>query len=134
MGIPKFLDPGNLFGATKSEKDLRRLSKAPFESFDLQKFLPPSLRFGNTGEFLRSGIQGIGDLIQNPGGLSPNVLDAIRPFLAQESENIATNFRGTRANQAGAAARSNLPVSIKNALASSLDVSEERAQRGIDPR
>ncbi len=119
-----------LFGTPDSAKDLRRLANASFESGTLQKFLPPSLRIGQTGEFLQSGIQGIGELIQNPGGLSPNVLDAIRPFLAQESENIQTNFRGIRANQAGGAARSNLPVSIKNALASSLDVSEERAQRG----
>ncbi len=77
-----------LFGESKSSKDLRRLANAPFESGTLQKFLPPSLRIGETGDILQSGVQGIGELIRNPGGLSPNVLDAIRPFLAQESENI----------------------------------------------
>lgn len=117
-------------GETRSEKELRRTSTAPFESFRIQRFLPPSLRLGKTGEILRGGIEGIGDLIRRPGGLSPTVSEAILPRLALESENIAQQFRGVRAEQAGRAARTNLPVSIRNALASALDVAQERAQRG----
>ncbi|KKN04139.1 hypothetical protein LCGC14_1100470 [marine sediment metagenome] len=120
----------NPFGKTRSEKELEQLARAGILDPEIQKFLPPSLQFEQTGGILDAGIQGIGELIRNPGGLSPNVLDAIRQRLAVESESIAGNFRGIRANQAGGAARSNLPVSIKNALASSLDISEERAQRG----
>ena len=105
------------------------LSRSPFESGDLQRFLPPQLRAGETGPMIGEGIQGIGDLLRNPGGLTPNVLDAIRPRLAAESQSIAQNFRGIQSNQAGAAARGNLPVSIKGSLQSALDIAQERAQR-----
>lgn len=111
-------------------KELERLANANFEDHRLQKYLPPSLRFGQTGDILKSGIAGIGNLIRNPGQLSPTVESAIRPRLAAESENIAGNFRGIQANQAGRAARTNLPVSIKSSLASALDVAQSRAQRG----
>lgn len=122
---------GNLFGGeTSSERALRRLSKAPFESGTVQRYLPPSLREGITGPITRAGIEGIGELIQNPGGLSPDVSEAILPRLAAESENIAQNFRGLGSQQAGAAARGNVPISIKSALQSALDVAQERAQRG----
>ena len=85
-----------------------------------KKFIAPGLA---------GGLQGLGELLQNPGGLSPNISQAIAPRLAMESEAIGANFRGIREEQAGAAARGNLPVSIKNALASALNVSQERAQR-----
>jgi hypothetical protein len=61
--------------------------------------------------------------------MNPNISQAIAPRLAMESENIARNFQGLGQNQAGNAARSNLPVSIKNALASALGMGQERAQR-----
>ena len=109
---------------------IRSVSQSPFDSNLIQGFLPPSLRQGQVGGILQGGVQGIGDLIRNPGGLNPNVAQAILPSLSRTSENIATNFRGIGANQAGAAARGNLPVSIKNALSASLDVAQERAQRG----
>jgi len=113
-----------------SEKRLGQLSTAPFESNLIQGFLPPSLRFDQTGDFLRSGIQGIGDLIRNPGRLNPNVADAIRARLATTSEGIATNFRGIGQQQAGRAARTNVPISIRSALQSALDVAQSRSQRG----
>lgn len=92
--------------------------------------MPPALQWGNVGPDVTRGIQNIGQLLQNPGGLSPNVADAINPRLAAESQNIAANFRGIGSNQAGAAARGNLPTSIKAALSSALDIAQERAQRG----
>lgn len=93
----------------------------------------PFLNKQQSKKFIRPGLQGglgaLGELLQNPGGLSPNISQAIAPRLAMESEAIGANFRGIQAEQAGAAARGNLPVSIKNALASALNVSQERAQR-----
>ena len=47
-------------GKSSAEKALQRLSNADFTDQTLQKFLPPSLRFDQTGGFLESGIQGIG--------------------------------------------------------------------------
>jgi hypothetical protein len=121
---------GTLGFETESEKRLRRQSTAQFGNFLNQRFLPPSLREDQTGGFLQSGVQQIGDLIRNPGGLSSTVSSAIAPRLATESEGIARDFRGIRQNQTGAAARSNLPVSIKASLESALDVAQSRAQRG----
>ena len=115
---------------SSTEKSLKNFAKAGFESEKTQRFLPQSLQTSQTGDILQSGIQGIGNLIQNPGSLSPQVADAIRARLSSTSEGIASDFRGIRANQAGAGARSNLPVSIRNALSSALDVAQERAQRG----
>jgi len=122
----------NLFGGgtSSAEKFANNLITSDFTDEALQRFLPPSLKFGNTGDILQSGIQGIGELIQNPGGLGGNVADAIRQRLATESEGISRDFRGIKENQAGAAARSNLPTSIKTALSSALDVAQNRAQRG----
>lgn len=128
----KLNDPLNLFGFTTSdeEKFLQELTKAEFGSETIQNFLPPSLRSKNTDAILQAGIQGIGDLIRNPGKLSPTVADAIRPRLAAESEQIARNFRGIKQNQEGAGARGNIPLSIRAALSSALDVEQNRAQRG----
>jgi hypothetical protein len=122
---------GTLAGSylNKQQAPGKDLSRSPYESGDLQRYLPPELRSGNTGPLIGAGVQGIGELLRNPGGLSPSVLDAIRPRLAEESQSISQNYRGLQANQAGAAARSNTPMSIKNALASALDVAQERAQR-----
>jgi hypothetical protein len=106
------------------------VSRSLFEGGDLQRYVPPALRQDVTGPTITSGIQGIGELIRRPGGLAPNVAEAINPRLAAESQNIAQNFRGIASNQAGAAARGNLPVSLKNALQAALDVAQERAQRG----
>ena len=112
-------------------KQRRSRNKFDFLSPQSQSFLPPSLREGQTGDILQSGIQGIGQLIQNPGGLNPNIAQAINARVGQESGLVAQNFRGLEQEQAGAAARSNLPVSIKNALSSALGIAQERAQRGV---
>jgi hypothetical protein len=109
--------------------DLNKIGRSSYTDKYTQKFLPPELRYKMTGPLLASGIEGIGELLRNPGGLSPNVSEAILPRLAAESESIGQNFRNLQSNQAGAAARGNAPVSIKNALASALDVAQERAQR-----
>ena len=110
------------------ERAQARLAGGPFES--AEQFLPPQLRQGQIGDILTSGVQGFGNLIQRPGGLSPTVSEAILPRLAMESQNIAQNFRGIESAQAGAAARGNLPLSLKAALQSALNVAQERAQRG----
>jgi hypothetical protein len=96
MGGFKDFAKGLIGGESKSEKQLRKLAGAGFETKALQKFLPPSLRIGQTGEFLEGGIQGIGRLISRPGELSPTVASAIRPRVAAESERISQNFRGIR--------------------------------------
>ena len=116
-------------GETSAERTSRQFSTKPFDSPEIQRFLPPALRNEFTGKTLEEGIARLGELISNPGGLSPTVSDAIRPRLAAESQNIAQSYRGIASNQAGAAARGNLPVSIKNALSSALDAAQERAQR-----
>lgn len=108
---------------------LGKIGNADYTSARVQKFLPPELRYQNTGPIFQSGLKGIADLLRNPGGLSPTVSDAIRPRLASESEQIATNFRNLSQEQAGTAARNNLPVSIKSALDAALGFSQERAQR-----
>ena len=114
----------------KAAKQLANIAAGRFEAEETQRFLPPSLRYDQVGSTLETGLQGIGDLIRNPGRLSPTVADAIRQRLAGESENIAQNFRGIGSQQAGQAARGNVPVSIKGALESALAVAQERAQRG----
>jgi hypothetical protein len=119
---------GGLFGSNAGSAQ-QKLAQRPFESSTNQNFLPPALRYSNTGGILNAGVQGIGQMIENPGTLSPTVADAIRQQLATESENIAQNYRGIASNQAGAEARGNVPVSIRTALGSALDVAQERAQR-----
>ena len=121
---------GGLFGAeTGGEKDLRKFTNAGFDDPRKQKYMPGYLQSGSVSPFLSKGIAGIGELMRNPGGLNPNISQAIAPRLAMESEGINRSFAGLQANQAGGAARSNLPVSIKNALASALGMGQERAQR-----
>ena len=118
------------------------LPTSAFESWDQQRYLPPSMRFDYdtlgrgrtyTGNSLQGdlskGISGIGELMSNPGGLNPNIAGAIGPRAAVESEGIAQNYRGMAANQQGMAARTNQPVSIKNALASAMDIAQSRDQR-----
>ncbi len=121
---------GGLFGGG-GKNDQSELAKAYFESSDIQRYLPWQLRMGGglIDPILKSGIQGIGDLIQHPGSLSPTISSAIAPRLAAESQNIAQNFRGIGQNQAGASARANTPLSLQGALQSALDVAQERAQR-----
>lgn len=115
---------------SKTAKELAKLAQGDFYDYRTQRFLPNALRAQQTDPIIQQGLAGIGELIRNPGGLSPTVADAIRPRLAAESENIAQNFRGIGSQQAGQAARQNVPVSIRGALESALNVAQERAQRG----
>lgn len=116
---------------TGAENDLSKIATAPYGSNTIQGFLPGPLQSGITDPILLQALLSIQRQISNPGGLSPGVAEAILPRQAAESQNVATNFQGIRANQEGAAARNNLPVSIKTALGSALDVAQERAQRGV---
>ena len=118
-GAFKAGDPGH------AERNLRDWSMSGYSDM----FLPPALRnFANSPDFA-TGLRNLGALMANPGGINPNISQAIAPWLANQSQDIATNFRGMGQNQAGAAARGGLPVSIKTALDSALNVSQERAQR-----
>ena len=103
---------------------------SPIESWYDQRHLPEPLQFKNTYPGLQAGIQNIGELMRNPGGLGGGLADAIRPRLASESESIAQQFRNLMQNQQGALARGNAPVSIKAALEQALGINQERAQRG----
>jgi hypothetical protein len=111
------------------EKSLSKLANARFEESPIQRLLPPSLRIDQTGGFLRSGIQGIGDLISDPSGVSPRLSEAISARRGQEAANIEQNFQNIQQEQAGQAARTNLPVSLKGALSKALDTAQARAQR-----
>lgn len=115
---------GSNYGSVKS------LAGAHWDSERIQRYLPEVLRSMNVNPALFAGLRGITGLLERPGSLSPTTADAIRPQLAQESQQIAQNFRNMGANQAGAAARQNLPVSIRAALDQALDVEHARAQRG----
>lgn len=116
-------------GKTSEEKNLGQWSRAAYSSEDIQRFLPPELRAKFSGPLLTAGMQRIASLLNNPGGISPTIADALRPWLSQESQSIGQNYRNLASNQAGALARGNAPVSIKTALQSALDVAQERAQR-----
>lgn len=124
-----FSTAGNLLGLGGNYSDPSRYGGASINQGEIQKFLPNALRNKYTKPILRHGIQNIGQLLQNPGGLNPNVAAAISPRLALESQRIAENFRNISAQQSGAATRTNTPVSIQNALQRALDVAQERAQR-----
>jgi len=116
-----------LGGPTGAENRLSDTANAGFNSPDVQKFLPPGLQ--GSGPEIQAGLKQIADLLANPGSLSPTVLEAIMPRLAQESQSIAQNYRGIQEENAGAAARSNAPTSIKNAVQAATGIAEERAQR-----
>lgn len=124
-------DPLNyVFGGKSKEQDrLNTLAKATYYSSGMQAYLPQALRAKQTDPLFSSAMSQIGNLINNPGGLNPNVADAIRPYLASQSQQIGQNFQNMQSQNAGMAARGNMPVSIKGALQNALDVSQERAQR-----
>lgn len=112
------------------------MSQSPFESPYVQQLIPGFMRTWDTktntqtpfGNALQTGVNNIGQLLQNPGALRPDIAGAIAPRLSAESQNIAQNYRGIGQQQAGAAARSNLPVSLKAALQSALGMNQARDQ------
>ena len=91
------------------------------------RFLPPELR--GQGANLGAGLQGIGELIRNPAGLGSNINQAIAPRLNAEMSSIGQNYRNLASEQAGAAARGNVPVSIKGALQKALATNQGRAEQ-----
>lgn len=95
---------------------------------DLARFAP---ELGPVRPAVATGLEGIASLIQRPGALSPNIASAIQPRVAMESEATARNFANLLQEQAGMAARTNLPLSFKNALAAGTGIAGERAQRDI---
>ena len=117
---------GFLGGGGGAERpDIQALN---FANFQTQRLLPRAFRQSSRGgivdPFIRSGLQGIGQLIQNPGGLAPNVGAAIGPRLSIESERIARDTRGLQSQAQGNLARagqSNTP------FAQALNVALERA-------
>jgi hypothetical protein len=147
MGMQNFLPPALRYGPTPAtgavagagasggwkkgagtQANLMRL----FQGFKGGGAAPTGAATGGypgVGAGLEAGVQGIMQLLQNPGGMNPNIASAIAPLLAMESENIARNFRGIRSEQQGAAARTNQPVSLKGALDAALKVAQDRAQR-----
>lgn len=117
-----------LFGAPQGMNQIGNYAGAPYNSSEIQNFLPPELRQAFSGPALSAGMAGLTGLLKNPGGLNPNISEAIAPWLRNASQSIATNYRNLGQNSAGAAARSNLPVSIKDALQAALGMNQVRDQ------
>ena len=117
---------GFLGGGGGAERpDIQALN---FANFQTQRLLPRAFRQSSRGgivdPFIRSGLQGIGQLIQNPGGLAPNVGAAIGPRLSIESERIGRNLRGQQSEAQGNLSRSGLG---NTPFAAALNVALERA-------
>jgi hypothetical protein len=136
MGIASLATAGyNYYKGSKakqkaqSESDrLKYEASRPFE--DLQFYLPPELRREQAGPLIGAGMEGIGNLIRNPGQLSSQVSSSVAPQVAAQSQGIAQDFRNQATNQAGAAGTNNLPSSLKALLQSAMGSSQEQAQRG----
>lgn len=107
---------------------LKYESKRPFE--DLQFYLPPELRREQTGPLIGAGMEGIGNLIRNPGQLSSQVSSSVAPQVAAASQGIAQDYRNQATQEASAAGANNLPPSIKALLQQLRGTSQEQAQRG----
>lgn len=116
-------------GQTGAERDLTSYARAGYNNPRIQAFLPTQLQSQFSGPVLQNWMQNMGQLQANPGGLAPNISQAIAPWLSNESQSIATNFQGLGQNQASALARGNAPVSIKAAMQSALGLQQEQAQR-----
>ena len=118
-------------GGHSGEEQLDKLNRS-FSDWQTQKYLPRELKESNRGgmvqPFLRSGLQGIGQLIQNPGALSPNISGSIAARLAMESEQIGRGTRGQMEEAAGGAARRNLPSTFAEALQRSIATSGNQQQ------
>jgi hypothetical protein len=113
----------------QAESDrLKYEARRPFE--DVQFYLPPELRREQTGPLIGAGMEGIGNLIRNPGQLSSQVSSSVAPQVAAASQGIAQDFRNQATEQAGAAGRGGLPASLKALLQQALGTSQEGAQRG----
>lgn len=107
---------------------LQSLLTSPFESRGIQSLLPYSLQYRNTGDMLNNAIQEIGKLLASPGSTSENLSGNIAERLASDNAVIGQNYSNMAAEQSGAAARGNVPVSIKGALQRALETNERRAR------
>ena len=118
-------------GGHSQEDQLDKLNRS-FTDFQTQKFLPRELRTPKRGglvqPFLQAGIKGIGELIQNPGRLSPNLSGSIAARLAGESEQIGRGTRGQSEQAAGAGARLGLPATFQEAIQRSIEMQGNRDQ------
>jgi len=115
---------------TPLQKALQDIGSARFDNPEIQSpFLPRALQTQNINPYLVQGMQNLGGLIQNPGGTSEWLQGNIASRLGAEKQNIAQSMAGTRSEVSGSAARSNTPVSLKNALSSALDTAQARANR-----
>ena len=136
MGVYQdLIDKANAVKAEKAIKGyggdyptLDELSRMPFSHPTVQATLPPWLQNINTGPLLTTGMERIAELIRNPGGTASTLQSAIGDRLNSERANISQNFAGLQSDQAGAAARGNMPVQIKDALARALETNQRRAQ------
>lgn len=117
--------------ARNAANRLTKASLAPYESGSIQRFLPPELRMGATGPIIGQGMEGIGNLIRNPGMLSSTVGASAAPEVAAASQDLASQYRDEGTNQAGAAGANNLPSSIKALLQAALGAKQAGAQRGV---
>jgi hypothetical protein len=120
-----FIDPSGDFGRQVAAK---KTAGEAAHYGTLGRYLPPELR--GAGPTIGQGIQGIGEMLRNPGGMSSGIEEAIKPRLGAEMRSIGQNYGNLRSEQAGAAARGNLPVSIKGALQKALNTNQARAEQG----
>lgn len=81
------------------------------------------------GKSLVAGVANLGELFRNPGGISPTISQAIAPYLANQSQDIARSYAGMGQNAAGAMGRAGLGSSpFAAALEASISNAANRAQ------
>jgi hypothetical protein len=129
-----FDSPEDVARFNEQRAQMNPFRSGSFRGHTPQKFLPPALRWPQTGDILSTGVSNLGQLLRDPGGVSPTLFDAIEGRREQESQQISQNFENIRQEQAGQAARTNLPVSLKGALSKALDTAQARAERSSTQR
>jgi hypothetical protein len=134
--VEGLLDPIDLLGLGKPAKtELQQLQEkifgARFEGPALQNFLPEALRVRNINPFLDAGINNLSQLLLNPGGINPLLGQSTEERIQSETGLVNQNFENIKAEQAGQAARTNVPVSLKGALSKALDTAQARASREV---
>ena len=133
--------------AAPAADDLVKLLSSPFESFQIQKLLPPSLRSafptegrrrsrssiesGDITPFLNAGIQGIGQRAARPGLLSPQIAQALQAQFALASQGLAGTSRATAAKLANRLGATGAGSGAKATAGAAGLVGQERAQRGL---
>jgi hypothetical protein len=129
------------------QEDLVKLLSSPFESFQIQKLLPPSLRSffpakrgkrsktgienANITPALTAGIQNIGRLAAQPGTLSPEIAAALQARFSQASQGLASGSQNNLQQLLNRLAAGNASSSAVNTAGAAGLVSQERGQRGL---